>query len=195
MREKENRQEETMKDQDTEMTEEESLCQLRHFMCFSSDFSLLGFQQRFNSQATVWQRAQASSPTKCTNRMCNTMSCNKCFHLFCFVLFFTKIDELLMRLYSLYRRSPQKWRELRAIREALEELVVKPACSQGIRWIDHRRRAVFLSCHLKLQEHCDPRPGKTGRGHAREGEDQGRVAAVNLAKVRSQYGTVSGPLT
>lgn len=53
---------------------------------------------------------------------------NKCLN-FCFS--FTKNDDLLMRLHSLYRRSPKKGRELKDIGEALEELVVKPARSQG----------------------------------------------------------------
>lgn len=48
--------------------------------------------------------------------------CNKMSHIcliFCSSL--TKIDDLLMRLYSLYHRSPKKWRELKAIAEELEE--------------------------------------------------------------------------
>ncbi|KAI9523081.1 hypothetical protein NQZ68_031170 [Dissostichus eleginoides] len=41
------------------------------------------------------------------------------------------IDELLMRLYSLYHRSSKKWKELKAIGEALEEHVMKPSRSHG----------------------------------------------------------------
>ncbi|KAK5922882.1 hypothetical protein CgunFtcFv8_020110 [Champsocephalus gunnari] len=52
--------------------------------------------------------------------------------------YFTQIDELLMRLYSLYSRSGKKWKELKAIGEALEEHVMKPSRSQGTRWINHR---------------------------------------------------------
>ncbi|KAJ8007575.1 hypothetical protein DPEC_G00095460 [Dallia pectoralis] len=53
-----------------------------------------------------------------------------------------KIDELLMRIYSLYRRSIKKWKELKALGETLEEHVVKPTRSQGTRWINHRRKAL-----------------------------------------------------
>lgn len=44
----------------------------------------------------------------------------------------------------MYRRSAKRWRELKAVGEVLHEHVVKPARSQGTRWIDHRRKA--LSC-------------------------------------------------
>ncbi|KAJ8353455.1 hypothetical protein SKAU_G00210220 [Synaphobranchus kaupii] len=48
----------------------------------------------------------------------------------------------MMRLYSFYRRSTKKWKELKAVADILEEHVVKPARSQGTRWIDHRRKAL-----------------------------------------------------
>ena len=53
----------------------------------------------------------------------------------------------MMRLYYLYRRSPKRWRELKAVAEMLKKNVVKPSRSQGTRWIDHRRKA--LACLAK----------------------------------------------
>ncbi|PIK38162.1 putative zinc finger protein [Apostichopus japonicus] len=57
--------------------------------------------------------------------------------------YFTEIDELLMRLYYLYRRS-KRWRELKAVYKMLKRNEVKPSRAQGTRWIDHRRKA--LNC-------------------------------------------------
>ncbi|KAK1884018.1 E3 SUMO-protein ligase KIAA1586, partial [Dissostichus eleginoides] len=70
--------------------------------------------------------------------------------------YFTQIDDLLTRLYSLYRRSAKKWRQLKDLGEALEEHVLKPTRAQGTRWINHRRKALValaanyrsLSVHL-----------------------------------------------
>ena len=58
--------------------------------------------------------------------------------------YFEQIDELMMRLYYLYRRSPKGWRELKTVAGILKEHVLKPSRSQGTRWIDHRRKA--LTC-------------------------------------------------
>eukprot|EP00064_Thunnus_orientalis_P014110 superscaffoldBa00002409_g14151 len=46
-----------------------------------------------------------------------------------------------MRLYSLYSHSTEKWKELKAIEEALEEHVMKPTRSQGTK-IDYRRKVL-----------------------------------------------------
>ncbi|KAK1903842.1 Zinc finger protein 862 [Dissostichus eleginoides] len=70
--------------------------------------------------------------------------------------YFIQIDDLLTRLYSLYRRSAKKWRQLKDLGEALEEHVLKPTRAQGKRWINHRRKALValaanyrsLSVHL-----------------------------------------------
>lgn len=56
-----------------------------------------------------------------------------------------------MNLYYMYRRSAKRWRELQSVANILNEHVVKPARSQGARWIDHRRKA--LSC-LDRNYHC-----------------------------------------
>ena len=49
-----------------------------------------------------------------------------------------------MRLYYLYKRSPKRWRELKAVAKVLKTNVVKQSRGQGTRWIDHRRKA--LNC-------------------------------------------------
>ncbi|PIK60678.1 putative zinc finger protein [Apostichopus japonicus] len=45
-----------------------------------------------------------------------------------------------VRLYYLYRRTPRRWRELKAVAKILKSNVVKPSRAQGTRWIDHRRK-------------------------------------------------------
>lgn len=42
----------------------------------------------------------------------------------------------------MFKRSAKKWNELRNVANALEEHIVKPARSQGTRWLDHRMRAL-----------------------------------------------------
>ncbi|XP_041353824.1 zinc finger protein 862-like [Gigantopelta aegis] len=53
-----------------------------------------------------------------------------------------EIDNLMMHLYYMYRRSVKKWHELQRTAETFGEHVVKPSRSQGTRWIDHRRKAL-----------------------------------------------------
>lgn len=74
-----------------------------------------------------------------------------------------------MRIYSLYRRSSKKWKELKALGETLEEHVVKPTRSQGTRWINHRRKALaalasnyrcVIAHLLKEQEESGPDKAK-----------------------------------
>ncbi len=56
-----------------------------------------------------------------------------------FVMFFlTKIDDLLMRHYSLYHRCPRKRRQLKDVGETLKAHKVTRARSEGTRWIDDR---------------------------------------------------------
>ena len=57
--------------------------------------------------------------------------------------YYCEIDQIMMQLYYMYRRSTKKWKELQAVGEALEENVVKPVRAQGTRWVDHRRKAVL----------------------------------------------------
>ena len=61
---------------------------------------------------------------------------------------FREVEEMLLRLYYLYKKSPKKTRELESIVEELKEVYEfsgsgnKPIRSQGSRWIDHKRRAL-----------------------------------------------------
>ena len=61
---------------------------------------------------------------------------------------FKDIEEMLLRLYFLYEKSPKKARELGAIVEDLKEVFElpkggnKPVRSQGSRWINHKRKAL-----------------------------------------------------
>ena len=48
------------------------------------------------------------------------------------------IDETLMKLYYLYKKSPKPLWELTRIAEAWEKSVPKPSKCYGTRWIDHK---------------------------------------------------------
>ena len=61
---------------------------------------------------------------------------------------FTAINEMLLRLFYLYKKSPKKTQELAAIGEDLKEVFHfpkggnAPIRCQGTRWINHKRRAM-----------------------------------------------------
>ena len=61
---------------------------------------------------------------------------------------FKDIDDMLLRLYFLYSKSPKKTRELSDTVEDLKEVFEfpkggnLPVRSQGSRWINHKRRAL-----------------------------------------------------
>ena len=61
---------------------------------------------------------------------------------------FRSVEEMLLRLYYLYKKSPKKTRELIAIVGDLQEVFHLPKsgdvpiCSEGSRWINHKRRAL-----------------------------------------------------
>ena len=76
---------------------------------------------------------------------------------------------------------PQKWRELNAIGEELEEHVVKAAHSQGPRWIDHRRRAV--SC-LAMTNY------RSIVAHLQESQDE---ATPENEKIRAMWQKLTSP--
>ena len=57
-------------------------------------------------------------------------------------IYFEEIDDLMMQLYYMFKRSAKKWKQLRATAEILQEHVLKPARSHGTRWIDHRRSSL-----------------------------------------------------
>ena len=62
--------------------------------------------------------------------------------------YYNEIDQLMMHLYYMYRRSAKKWKGLQAVGEALNEHVLKPVRAQGTRWVNHRRKAVCaLTCN------------------------------------------------
>ena len=52
------------------------------------------------------------------------------------------IDEILTRMCTFYQRSPKRLRELKTVGKTLGVSVVKPAKSEGTRWIDHKRKAL-----------------------------------------------------
>ena len=56
--------------------------------------------------------------------------------------FFSKIENMLTKLYYLYQKSPKRYRELKELSEAYEKTITKPAKAHGTRWIDHKFRAM-----------------------------------------------------
>ena len=52
--------------------------------------------------------------------------------------FFSKIENMLTKLYYLYQKSPKRYRELKELSEAYEKTITKPAKAHGTRWIDHK---------------------------------------------------------
>ena len=94
-----------------------------------------------------------------------------------FFIYF-QIDDLMMDLYYMYRRSAKKWRELQDVAEAVDDHRVKPARSQGSRWIDHRRKGLkslvtnLRTITLQFQEY---------------GSDQRRdISGADAAKMRCE---------
>ena len=55
---------------------------------------------------------------------------------------FVKIDEMLMKMYYLYQKSPKRVRELKRMSEAWEKSVPKPSKSHGTRWIEHKLKSM-----------------------------------------------------
>ena len=51
---------------------------------------------------------------------------------------FSKIDEMLMKLYYLYQKSPKRLRELRQLATVYEGSIPKPTKATGTRWIEHK---------------------------------------------------------
>lgn len=75
-----------------------------------------------------------------------------CKDAFCSQLF-SSIDDMLLRIYYLYAKSPKKSRELADIVELLKEVweipegCHRPLRSQGSRWIAHKRNALQHIVH------------------------------------------------
>ena len=51
---------------------------------------------------------------------------------------FGKIDEMLLKLHYLYKKSPKRLRELKIFSEAMNCAVPKPSKANSTRWIDHK---------------------------------------------------------
>ena len=57
--------------------------------------------------------------------------------------YFNQVDEMLLRIYYLYKRSPKKLRELAEIHDLVKQSIefdasgVKPIKASGTRWIAH----------------------------------------------------------
>ena len=52
--------------------------------------------------------------------------------------FFSKIENMLTKLYYLYQKSPKRYRELKELSEAYEKTITKPAKAHGTKWINHK---------------------------------------------------------
>ena len=76
---------------------------------------------------------------------------------------FGKIDNMLMKLYYLYQKSPKRYRELKELGEIYEKTIPKPTKANGTRWIDHKYRAMkkvldnygAYMTHLESLSHTD----------------------------------------
>jgi len=53
-----------------------------------------------------------------------------------------QIDDFMMQLYYMFRRSDKKWAGLVNVASAVEDHILKPSKSQGTRWIGHRQAAL-----------------------------------------------------
>ena len=56
--------------------------------------------------------------------------------------YFSSVVDTLIGLYYFYTYSPNRMRQLQAIADIMEEVVLKPEKAQGTRWIDHKVRAL-----------------------------------------------------
>ena len=70
---------------------------------------------------------------------------------------FSKIENMLTKLYYLYQKSPKRYRELKELSEAYEKTITKPAKAHGTRWIGHKFRAMtkVLSNYGAYIEHLE----------------------------------------
>ena len=57
---------------------------------------------------------------------------------------FEEVDSMLSKLYYLYQKSLKRLSELREFSEAYDKTVPKPSKATGIRWTDHKYRAMEL---------------------------------------------------
>lgn len=77
--------------------------------------------------------------------------------------FFKEVDNMLLKLFYLYRKSPKRLRELKVFGEIYEQSVPKPYKSYGTRWISHKVQAMEVVLrnygiymkHLESLAHTD----------------------------------------
>ena len=55
---------------------------------------------------------------------------------------FGDIDNMLMKLYYLYKKSPKGYREIKELSEAYADSIPKPCKTHGTRWIGHKYSAL-----------------------------------------------------
>ncbi|XP_066915547.1 zinc finger protein 862-like [Clytia hemisphaerica] len=58
--------------------------------------------------------------------------------------YFKEIDNMLLKLFYLYRKSPKRLRELKKFEEIYDESIPKPYKSYGTRWIAHKIKAMEI---------------------------------------------------
>ena len=58
--------------------------------------------------------------------------------------FVLQIDDFMVQVYYMYKRSAKKWHELQKIAGAMDDIVLKPVRATGTRWLDHRKRAMAV---------------------------------------------------
>ena len=58
---------------------------------------------------------------------------------------FEDVDELLLKLYYFYQKSPKRLRDLRSFAEEFGESVPKPTKACGTRWINHKWSAMKIA--------------------------------------------------
>ena len=71
--------------------------------------------------------------------------------------FFKEVDNMLLKLFYLYRKSPKRLRELKMFSEMYDHSVPKPYKSYGTRWIAHKVKAMEIvlnnyRVYMKLSE-------------------------------------------
>ena len=57
---------------------------------------------------------------------------------------FKDIDNMLMKLFYLYQKSPKRYRELKELSEDYEKSIPAPNKVNGRRWIDHKYRECWI---------------------------------------------------
>ena len=71
--------------------------------------------------------------------------------------FFIEVDNLLLKLHYLYRKSPKHLRELNTFEEIHDQYIPKPYIMYGTRWITHKIKAmkIVLSNYGTYTKHLE----------------------------------------